>query len=113
MLKTKSVIALLAFATLALPAAAGLSSPDRTCGESTAKNAPVSADGASAVATGRILNGFEYTGGDAGWQVAQHRFVLRDGRFAHSEECDHQIRTVAKPTFDEIDEFQSKFYGGK
>lgn len=54
------------------------------------------------VATSRA-NGFEYVGGEAGWQPAGHKFVRRAGRFVHSEECDHAIRVVRGPTAAEMD----------
>ena len=44
------------------------------------------------------VNGFEYIGGDGGWQLAEHKYVLRDGRFAHSDECDHAIRSAQAVT---------------
>ena len=43
-------------------------------------------------------NGFEFVGGDTGWQPAVHKFVWSGGRFAHSDECDHVIRLVSGPT---------------
>ncbi len=41
---------------------------------------------------------FEYIGGEAGWKPTGHKFVWSAGRFAHSEDCDHAIRTVKAPT---------------
>ena len=59
------------------------------------------------------LDGFEYIGGDTGWQVAQHKYVLRGGRFAHSEECDHVLRAAAAaPTSGEIDRTRRLYPGG-
>lgn len=31
--------------------------------------------------------GFEYVGGDADWQLRQHRFTLSGGHFVHAPEC--------------------------
>ncbi len=46
---------------------------------------------------------FEYIGGETGWQPTGHKFVWSAGRFAHSEACDHVIRTVKAPTSKEMD----------
>ena len=54
-------------------------------------------------ATASVKDGFEFVGGDAGWQLAQHKYVLSGGRFAHSEECDHARRTALAPTLEEVD----------
>ena len=54
------------------------------------------------VATAKA-NGFEYTGGEAGWQLSQHKYVLKAGRFAHSDECDHVIRTAKAATPAELE----------
>ena len=47
--------------------------------------------------------GFEFVGGDTGWQLSQHKYVLVGGKFAHSEECDHVIRMVKAPTAEELE----------
>ena len=54
------------------------------------------------VATGKV-NGFEYLGGDAGWQPISHTLVWEAGRFAHSDECDHRVRIVKGPTPEELE----------
>lgn len=59
----------------------------------------------------RTVNGFEYIGGEGGWQPSQHKYVRVAGRFAHSDECDHVIRTAKAPTPAEL-ESARKFYGG-
>jgi hypothetical protein len=46
-----------------------------------AKQDPVA--GRDALATGD----FEYVGGDAEWQLRQHKFTLRGGTFAHAPDC--------------------------
>ncbi|HET7730396.1 MAG TPA: hypothetical protein VFK48_10220 [Usitatibacter sp.] len=61
---------------------------------------PVAADTADSRAAPA---GFEFVGGETGWQPAGHKFVWAGGRFAHSEECDHAIRIVKAPTPAEID----------
>ena len=48
-------------------------------------------------------NGFEFIGGDGGWQPASHKYLWSAGRFAHSDECDHAIRVVRGPTPAEVD----------
>lgn len=56
-------------------------------------------------------NGFEFVGGETGWQPAGHKFVLSAGRFAHSEECDHAIRVVSGPTPAEVDAARNRSPG--
>ena len=119
MLKTGKLIAAMAIATLALPALAGSTQPAPT--KSAAASFTQSEDGYARegeagtwrpkltatqptvdVATAKA-NGFEYIGGEPGWQVAQHRFVWTAGRFAHSNECDHAIRTAKAATPFDLD----------
>jgi len=57
-------------------AAAGAPAPMRV-----ANQAP--AAGREALATGD----FEYVGGDAEWQLRQHKFTLRSGTLAHAPDC--------------------------
>lgn len=49
------------------------------------------------------MSGFEFVGGETGWQPTGHKFVWAGGRFAHSEECDHAIRVVRGPTPADVD----------
>lgn len=39
--------------------------------------------------TARLVSpdGFEYLGGDTGWQLAQHKFEYRSGRLGHASDC--------------------------
>lgn len=61
----------------------------------------------------RIVNGFEYIGGETGWQPAQHRFAFSNGRLIHTEECDHAIRTAeAVPPIDEMETLRRRYPGG-
>ncbi len=52
-------------------------------------------------------SGFEFVGGETGWQPTGHKFVWVGGSFAHSEDCDHAIRVVAGPTPAETDRAKS------
>lgn len=70
-----------------------------------ATNTPV----ADAAAT--YVSGFEFVGGETGWQPAVHKFVWSAGRFAHSDECDHAIRVVSGPTPAEIDAAKTRSPG--
>lgn len=56
-------------------------------------------------------NGFEFVGGETGWQPAVHKFVWSGGRFAHSDECDHVIRVVSGPTPAEIEAARARSPG--
>lgn len=47
--------------------------------------------------------GFEFIGGEGGWNLSQHKYVLVAGKLAHSQECDHAIRTVKAPTPEELE----------
>lgn len=89
---------------LALPAAAGSwpNLPVRKAGAT--KPASVQPAAIQAATVPRIAtDGFEFIGGDTGWQLAQHKYLLVGGRFAHSDECDHAIRTAQAPTPREIE----------
>ena len=55
--------------------------------------------------------GFEYIGGDAGWQLSQHKYVRVAGKFQHSEECDHAVRAVKAPTPREVEEVRKVYPG--
>lgn len=50
---------------------------------------------------------FEAVGGDSGWQLKQHKYVFAGGALAHSEECDHAIRTARAPTPAEVDRLRN------
>lgn len=61
----------------------------------------------------RVQDNFESVGGEPGWQLAQHRLVLRGGRFEHSEECDHMIRSAsAAPGPREVETTKQLYPGG-
>lgn len=64
-------------------------------------HAPTVARGATDWRAARA--GFEFLGGEAGWQPSGHKFVWVGGSFAHSEDCDHAIHVVAGPTPTEIE----------
>lgn len=129
--RTGKLAAAIAIAMLALPAAAG-SPPDLDEAgdaigleqyryfpneEKTHGKKNFARDGAApqrldtAAAGARSVNGFEYIGGEGGWQLSQHKYVRIAGRFAHSDECDHAIRTAKAPTPGEL-ESARKLYGG-
>lgn len=139
--RTAKLVAAVAVAMLALPAAAGSwpPTPQRKApakvaqgkpaqvdvseqaingfvaepGENVASLAPVRyfanegrhADSTPAVAPVAIDSrpGFEFVGGETGWQPTGHKFVWVGGSFAHSEDCDHAIRVVASPSPAEIE----------
>ena len=62
-------------------------------------------------ATTLSKGGFEYLGGDTGWQLSQHKYVRVAGKFVHSEECDHAVRTVKAPTAEDIEEARKAYPG--
>ncbi len=99
--------AAVAITLLALPAAAG-SWPNIS-----PRKAPARASQATApaVATPRPIDGFEYIGGEGGWQPSQHKYIRSAQGFVHSDECDHAIRTAKAPTAAEL-EWNVRLYGG-
>jgi hypothetical protein len=129
MTRTLSFIAAFAVATLVLPAAAGSWPPAPSSGKTAAKAvlmqtrhgemSPATrlhaesnvASGANAAATAKVVNGFQYIGGEGGWQVAQHKYVLSNGRLVHSNECVHAYLTAARSNPAEIDGAQGLYPG--
>lgn len=130
--RTAKLVAAVAVAMLALPAAAGSwpPTPPRKApakvaqvkvaqvyaseqaingfmaepGENVASLAPYTPSAAQGVAdTHAARSGFEFVGGETGWQPTGHKFIRVGGAFAHSEDCDHAIRVVAGPTPAEIE----------
>jgi hypothetical protein len=114
MLKTGRLIAAMAIATLALPAMAGSwptlpaerKAPARTTQPAPAKPAAASVTQPKE-GEARAGDGFEYVGGESGWRLAQHKYVWTAGRFVHSNECDHAIRTAKAPTPAEVESGRS------
>lgn len=51
----------------------------------------------------RVDDAYRFVGGETGWQLKPHKLVLAGGRIAHSEECDHAIRTAQAPTSAEVE----------
>lgn len=57
---------------------------------------------AAALAAPVSNDGFKYIGGEGGWEPVQHSYVMNNGRFVHSDECDHAVRAPvarAAPAF--------------
>lgn len=107
---TSRLVVAAAVALLALPAAAGSwpnyrvkPSGKSFTTEEKEKFSLFSRATEAARSTLPSIDGFEYVGGDTGWQLSQHKYVLAGGRFAHSEDCDHAIRTAKAPTLEEVD----------
>lgn len=57
---------------------------------------------APAAAKGAVGN-FVYRGEATGWEMTQHAYTWKGGRFAMSDDCDHAVRLVQGPTRDEVD----------
>lgn len=95
MSKINALVAL-AIATLALPAMAGSwpNLPARKA-STTAAGTWVAIPPQSAQAAPVSNDGFAYIGGDGGWELVQHNYVLSNGRLVHSDECDHAVRAPA------------------
>jgi len=115
-MRTTRLVAAIAIAMLALPAAAG-SWPNFSPAKAPAKAAQAkmvrapsqSLDGFVA---GYVVNGFEYVGGEPGWQPAGHKLVWSGGRFAHSDQCDHVIRIAKAPSAADVEYTRSFSPGG-
>lgn len=105
------IAALAAAAALALPAVAGPSWPPTpprkpALQPSQASAQPQSAPRVPAPPASKASqsnDGFEYVGGDAGWQLAQHKYDFAGGRFTMSDECDHAIRSAQAATPAEVE----------
>lgn len=115
-MKSRSLIAVAALSALALPAfAAGDDIQYRSAGYAsdllpytteTSTPAPASratAERAAPAIAAKGADGFQFVGGETGWALVPHIFVWRDGRFAHSDECDHAVRVAQVPTPAEVD----------
>lgn len=59
----------------------------------------------------RVRDGFEYIGGEGGWQLVSHKYEWKAGALAHSDECDHAIRVVKAPTPAEIEATRALYPG--
>lgn len=59
--------------------------------------------GATSRVAAKPTDGFEYVGGEGGWEPSQHKYVWSAGGFAHTDECDHAIRTVRAPTLEDLE----------
>lgn len=108
MLRIARLMAATAVATLALPALAG--SWPNILPRSAAPKAVQATQGALAQ---KIVSpdGFEFIGGEAGWQLAQHKMERRSGSWVHSDECDHAIR-AAQAAAPRDGDAAYKLYGG-
>lgn len=90
------LIALLASA-LVFPAFAGnslnlTSRPAKPAGPNVIISSP---ERTNPLSKGAVRDGFEPAAGEAGWQLSQHRYVLKDGKLEHGDECDHVIRSAS------------------
>lgn len=102
MLKTLKLVTIAVAAALALPAFAGPSWPPTPPRKDSGK-VPAIVKIVKAPET-RVVNGFEYVGGESGWQLAQHKYDFVNGKLVMSDECDHVIRTVRAPTPAEVEQ---------
>ena len=98
MSKALRLITIAAATALALPALAGSWPPiaprkAANTAATTTRVAPAKAPDAA-----RSVNGFEPVAGEAGWQLSQHKYVYAGGKWRHSDECDHVIRSASVPT---------------
>lgn len=108
MSKTANLLAAVAVATLALPAAAD-SYPDASypIGQHfTARTATPAPQAAQRIAP-TAPKDFEFVAGETGSQPVSHKLVWIGGGFAHSDECDHAIRMVSGPTADEVESIRN------
>lgn len=93
MLKTIRLMSVAAVAALVLPALAGSWPPTPPRKPSKAAPAVVSPAPERAV---RSLDGFEPTGGDAGWQLVQPTYVLSNGSLARVDNAARAALAVAE-----------------
>lgn len=100
MSKVQSLLAAVAASALALPVLAG-GPPFPYPAWKGVEQAPKAAAAATATApqdaASRQVRDFEYVGGDAGWQLVQHHYIVVNGRFEHASDCDHEMRMAERP----------------
>ncbi len=132
-MKTRTLVATLALATLAAPAFAardGFLFTSEEGGYSLAQQryfdqdedgprgdrafaAPQSASvPAAAVSSAAVDDGFHFVGGESGWEVSRHVFVARGGRLVHSDECDHTVHAAAATVTPADLDRAARFYPG-
>ena len=119
MSRTKSIIAALAaigFGAGASSAIAGDTARNEDRVEYDASKAKVMREAAAKPARAAkpsVRDGFELVPGEAGWQLVQHKYELRSGRFEHSDECDHVIRSAsAAPQPGDVERIRQFYPGG-
>jgi len=74
-------------------------------------NAPAATTAIAKAEAGAIA-GFTPGGGDAGWLLVQHKYVFAGGKFVMSDECDHAVRAVQRPTPAEVESARRSQSGG-
>lgn len=105
MSKVQLLLAAVAASALALPVLAG-GPPSPYPAWKGVKQAPKAAATAPQDAASRQVRDFEYVGGDAGWQLVQHHYIVVNGRFEHASDCDHEMRMAERPRADGLGDAQ-------
>lgn len=79
----------------------------------TKSRAQVEAERIEALTNPVTADGWRYVGGDTGWELVQHAYDFRDGKWVHSDKFDH---STPKPNFDSIEQakklYQDLYSGG-
>lgn len=105
MSKVQLLVAAIAASTITLPVLAGgppFPYPAWKQALPSAESTAPTTDVAQPAASAQPLSDFQYIGGDAGWQLRQHHYIVVNGRFEHASDCDHAMRTAARPASDDL-----------
>lgn len=91
------LLASLVAASFALPAFAGrpFITPDKRFPSIPEKKEPAASVSTNEATARTTLNGYEYVGGDTGWQLAPHRLVWAAGGFKHASDCPAGAKVAA------------------
>lgn len=134
MSNTRSLIAAMALALVALPVAAE-PAPQRATSDGFVyvggdvgwelaqhryfdvegpRHAPRASNGATSVpaASGAVPGDFEFVGGETGWQLVPHAYALRGGRFVRSDPILAGAQPAAKVSTRDIEEMARLYTGG-
>ena len=112
MLKLAKLTLAIAAAALAVPAMAGNSWPQGPSGNAKAAATGKTPAVARTEARSAPAAGFTYSGEGVGWEPSQHKYVFAGKGLAHSNECDHVMRTASAVTPAMIEEARKQWPGG-
>lgn len=111
MSKIARITIALAVAGFAVPAMAGNGWPQGPSSQAKANSTAAAKAPVRTNAKGAPAN-FTYRGDGIGWEITPHKYVFAGGRLAHSDECDHAMRTAAAITPADVEAGRKLWPGG-